>query len=179
MKHWKTLSKKTVHTNPYWSVEEHEVTRPNGEPGKYFIAQRADFCSVVPIDEHGYIYLIYQERYPTGMAGWEIPQGMIDPGEETLAAAHRELKEETGLQATEMIELGQLEAEKGIITSMGHVYVAKQLTQGEGTDQANEGITACRPFSMEEIKSKIRTGEIHDDFTLASIFMADVHGQLA
>ena len=88
-----------AYENPWIRVREDAVLRPDGEPGVYGVVEvRSPAVFVVPVTEAGEIVLVSVDRYSLGGLSWEVPAGGTD-GEETLAAAVRELREETGLAA--------------------------------------------------------------------------------
>ena len=94
---WLTAASERVYENPWISVREDRVVRPDGEPGIYGVVHYKNVAvGVLPVDD-GHTYLVGQYRYPLDEYSWEIPEGGCPEGEEPLHAAQRELREETGL----------------------------------------------------------------------------------
>lgn len=104
-----TLVSKQVSANPWMSVREDEVRRPDGSTGIYSVVDCPDIALVIPADGDK-LQLVEQYRYPVAGRRWEFPSGTdprLDADPSTLAA--RELREETGLVARTMTPLGLLE----------------------------------------------------------------------
>lgn len=98
---WKKIKSKIVHKNSWFSIYKDDVINPNGKPGKYYYSHGHDAIAVIAEDKNNNLYLVGQTRYPIGnQYSWEVIGGGIEKGETLLAAAKRELKEETGLEAS-------------------------------------------------------------------------------
>ncbi len=102
-KQWQQISSKIIYEKPWVRFREDEVRRPDGSAGIYtvFDIPLGSVC-VLPLTDFNEVWMVKQERYPTGVVSWELPAGGSD-GQESLEAAMRELKEETGLVATSWI----------------------------------------------------------------------------
>ncbi len=100
----------------------------------------------------------------------------MDQGpEEALECGRRELAEETGLRAGQMIPMGELWPSPGFMTERLHLYCAKDLTQGETHPDDDEFVEIVRmPF--DELCQRIASGEIHDAKTVAAIGKALIMG---
>jgi len=97
---WQTRSIQEVYDNPWITVSHREVTAPTGKDGIYGVVHfKNTAVGVVPIDSDGNTWLVGQHRYTINEYTWEIPEGGSALGEDTLATAKRELKEETGISA--------------------------------------------------------------------------------
>lgn len=89
---WRTISSEQVYDNPWITVREDQVVRPDGEPGIYGVVHFKNVAvGILPIEED-HIYLVGQYRYPLDLYSWEIPEGGCPEGEEPLRAARRELR---------------------------------------------------------------------------------------
>ena len=83
------------------------VRLPNGSRAIREVMRHPGAAAVVPLTQEGNVILVRQYRYPFAQVMLEIPAGKLDPGEEPIACAQRELLEETGYQAQELIPLGE------------------------------------------------------------------------
>ena len=111
-----------------------------------------------------------QFRLPAEDYLWEIPAGRIDPGENALQAAQRELGEETGLTAKSWKEMVSFYPSPGYVGEKMTLFLATDLTQGEAHNMDDERID-CRWFTREEVANKIQTGEIRDAKTIIGFLM--------
>jgi 8-oxo-dGTP pyrophosphatase MutT (NUDIX family) len=168
---WKAISSKTVHKNPWFSVREDDVIRPDGSKGVYNVVVSPGAAFIVAIDNDKLIYFIGQYRYPTNMYSIEIPAGSIDK-QSPLIAAKRELKEETGLVAKHWKKLGTFQTANGMMSELSYVYMANGLTQTNDNEQSEEGIQELRKIPIEEALDLIKTGDITDGQSIAALMMA-------
>src|SRR5947209_4353356 len=103
---WTRLSRRLVYQNPWIVVYEDQVRRPDGHPGIYGVVHYQNRAvAVVAVDDQDRVLLVGQYRYPLDLYSWEIPEGGAGPGEDTLEAARRELREETGFSASHWQEI--------------------------------------------------------------------------
>ncbi|HYI53455.1 MAG TPA: NUDIX hydrolase [Microlunatus sp.] len=169
---WETLGSRVAYENPWIRVREDAVLRPDGEPGVYGVVEvRSPAVFVVPVTEAGEIVLVSVDRYSLGGLSWEVPAGGTD-GEETLAAAVRELREETGLAAQQLTDLGPVHSLNGVADAPGRVVLAKGLHPVGGAEQESEGITGVRTVPIPELLALLAAGEITDNESLGALLLA-------
>lgn len=133
-----------------------------------------DSVAVLPLDENGDVVLVRQYRNAAGRELLEVPAGMIEGDEPPVVAARRELREETGLDATELVELGNFFAAPGSLTERLHAFLATGLFPNPLAPDDDERITLERvPFA--EAVRLARAGELNDAKTLASLLLAAPH----
>lgn len=166
---WHTKSSRIVHENPWYKVRQDDVIQPDGKSGTFNVIEDQNAVLVIPITDDGKILFIKLYRYPTQMESWEIPAGGIEEGEDPLAAAKRELQEETGMTAKEWQNLGQVQINNSKNTAIGTVFVCRDLKKGANHEQAEEGITHTTEFTRTEVIAMIANDEITDACTLAPL----------
>ncbi len=127
MPSWKTLSRETVlDRGKFLRVEDHTVELPDGriiEQWPWVIAP--DYVDVVAITDDSQFLCFRQTKYAIDGLSLAVVGGYIEPGEDPLAAAKRELREETGYAAHEWIELGQYRVDANRGAGTGHFYLAR------------------------------------------------------
>ncbi|WGL53656.1 NUDIX hydrolase [Nocardioides sp. BP30] len=172
---WETLSSRRVYENPWITVREDDVRRPDGTPGIYGVVEvRHPAVFVVPVTDAGEVVLVRQHRYTIGRESLEIPAGGTD-GEDVLAAARRELVEETGYDAGDLRLLAEVYSLNGVSRAPGHVVLATGLTRvGAGGGLGDEGITAVEHLAWPTLFELLGAGEIHDGETAAALMYAAV-----
>ncbi|MDQ3098562.1 MAG: NUDIX hydrolase [bacterium] len=167
---WRTVSSRIAYENKWMKIREDKVIRPDGREGLYGVIETAPSVYIVPLSEKEEIYLIGQFRYPTQMASWEIPAGGSD-NEDLMLAAKRELKEELGLESGEMIKLGVSQQWNGLSNEIGSIFLARELKEVGGNEQAEEGISAFCKIPLEDALALIRNGTISDSQTITAVMM--------
>ena len=125
---------------------------------------------ILPADEMGRVLLVRQYRLPAQAKLWELAAGRIDPGESPLAAARRELVEETGLRARQWKRLAKMYPTPGYVSELMHLYLATGLTQGEAHPMDDERIET-RWFTREELESRVDAGKFEDGKTIAGLLL--------
>lgn len=159
---WKIKSTKMVYKNPWISVREDQVIRPDGKDGIFGVVEMNAGVSVLPIDDNGYVYLTDEFHYAVESNSIEVVSGAIDGKEKPLEAAKRELKEELGIKAKEWIDLGLVNPFTTVVHSPAHLFLAKNLQFGKSNPTSTEDIKLVK-VELEKavemvMKSKITHG---------------------
>ena len=102
------------------------MVRPDGSPGTFSVVHVKQGISVVAMDDAGIVYLTEEFRYAVGRMSLEVVSGGVEEGEEPLAAAQRELKEELGIEANEWIDLGRADPFTSMVLSPARLFLARQ-----------------------------------------------------
>ena len=129
MKPWKTKARKTIlHNNPWLTVEHHTVELPDGRViSEWPWVKTPDYVNVVAVTEDDKFLCFRQVKYGIEGVTLSIVGGYINEGEEPLAAAQRELLEETGYESPDWLSLGSylVDPNRGIAT--GHLFLARAV----------------------------------------------------
>lgn len=128
-------------------------------------------AAVVPLLPDGRVVLIEQYRYAIGATIWEIPAGRLDPGEHPCDCAARELEEEVGYKATEMVKLTDCYSAPAYCTEVISIFLATGLVSGKQLLEADEIIEVV-PVPLEEAVSMVARGEITDAKTVIGLLLA-------
>ncbi|MCB8879142.1 NUDIX hydrolase [Acidisoma cellulosilytica] len=172
------ISSRLVYENRWLRLREDKVRRLDGSEGIYSVLERAEFAVICPVQD-GEIYLVEQFRYPIGQCVWELPMGTWewqDVAPTVLAAA--ELREETGLVAGKLHEIGRIVQAAGYSNQEGRVFFATDLVMGETAREVEEQDMVLGRFPIAEVERMIRDGVIRDAVTIAAFAQARLSGLL-
>ncbi|MDO4481828.1 MAG: NUDIX hydrolase [Bacillota bacterium] len=145
----------------------------NGIETKREIVHKGGAVAIVPIKEDGTVVMVRQYRIAVEEELLEIPAGLMDPGEEPLQSAVRELKEETGYTAEKWTHMTEFYPTAGFCNEYIHIFMAEGLTPGETCFDETENLEV-EEYTQDELLKMIKTGEIHDGKTVAGIALAKI-----
>ena len=171
------VSTRRIHTGRVLNLDIDTVRFPDGSVGELEMIRHSGASAIVPFvsDPGGpdpQVMLIRQYRYAADGYVYEIPAGRLDVGEEPLACAHRELREETGCTAAGMERLFTMFTTPGFTDERIHVFQATALTRGESERESDEFLEV-ETMPLSKALSMIESGEIQDGKTaLALLFTA-------
>jgi 8-oxo-dGTP pyrophosphatase MutT (NUDIX family) len=166
---WVRRSRRAAYENPWISIWHDEVTRPDGQPGIYGVVHFANLAAgVVVLDEHDRILLVGQHRYPLDAWSWEIPEGGVTAHEAPLDGMRRELREETGVEAAEWIELARCHLSNSVTDEAAILYLATTVTHGESDPDPTEEIES-RWVSFDEALAMTLDGRITDAMSIIGL----------
>jgi ADP-ribose pyrophosphatase len=100
------IQSEPVYTGRAFSIRRDEVRLPDGRATKLDIVEHIGSIIVIPVNEKGEIYFVRQYRHAAGKELLELPAGTLEPGEDPLDCARREVREETGMAADRFEEIG-------------------------------------------------------------------------
>jgi ADP-ribose pyrophosphatase len=149
-------------TNRYLTVREDDF-EVNARRGVHYVIDLPRAAAVVPVLDDGRLLLIRQYRHCVGRVLIELPAGRVDPQEDVLAAARRELREETGFTAREWRLLGRFYPLAGLSNHEGYFFEARGLQAGEAAWDDFEEMEPY-PVTPREALQLIADGELVDGF---------------
>ena len=170
---WQTQATREIYNNPWITVREDAVIRPDGAPGIYgVVSMKNRAVGVVPLHADGTVTLVGQFRYPMNEYSWEIPEGGCSATELPIEAARRELREETGLIAAEIEPLGgEIHLSNSVCDERGYLFLATQLEQGEANPEGTEELQLKRVALQDAVAMAVR-GEITDGLSVLGLLQA-------
>lgn len=167
----RVISSKTSFRGPVFTVMTDEVEEPGNVRARRDVIRHSGSIVILPLDDSGRmprVLLERQYRYAADRRMWELPAGRVDPGERDLAAAKRELVEETGYTASRWQKALFFYVSPGFLDESMTVYLARGLKKGMAQPEDDERI-AVRFFPLKQAVRMAMTGKIVDAKTIASL----------
>lgn len=168
----KILDSCRVFKSKYLGVTKEDFTFDGKKIHSYYLINRKHYV-IVLAKEGKYFYLVEQYRYPMNTRLTQVVAGSIEKRETALRAAKKELKEEAGITAKKMKEIGWFYAYYGASKQIAHVFFAQGLKFGKqdlkGLEKESDMIV--KRYTLREIKDMIKSNKIKDEDTLSSFCM--------
>ena len=166
---WQRLSRTVAYQSPWVVVYHDEVVRPDGRPGIYGVVHyRNRAVAVVVLDEQDRTLLVGQYRYTLGAYSWEVPEGGAADGEDLLAAARRELREETGYAANGWQEIARLHLSNSVSDEEAVCFLATGLQAGPAEPEGTERLQV-RWVPFAEALAMAGDGRITDALSVVAL----------
>ena len=163
---WTVSSSREVYDNPWISVEDCKVVRPDGSPGQYGVVHFKNLAvGVLPIFSDGATPLVGQHRFPHDSYSWELPEGGGARAVDPLLSAQRELAEETGLRAASWMEFARFDISNSVTDEKAVCYLAWDLSEGAAAPDVDE-VLAHRRVSFSALHDMVLAGDISDSLTI-------------
>ena len=169
----KTLRREEKFQGRILSVHVDEVLLPNGNTSAREVVEHVDGVAVLPLDERNNVLTVTQYRYVFGRTLLEIPAGKLDPGEDPVVGALRELKEETGAVPEVFLPLGRIIPAPGCYGETLHLFLARGLHM-EGQQLDPDEFLDVERIPFNEMVHRCMSGEIEDAKTVAAVLKAKV-----
>jgi 8-oxo-dGTP pyrophosphatase MutT (NUDIX family) len=167
---WEILNKKEIYTNPWITLQHHEVINPGGNEGVYgTIDFRYTALGVLVLDEDYNTYIVGQYRFPLKKYSWEIPEGGGEKDEEPLISAKRELSEECGIQAKKWTKIQDFDLSNSVTNETGFLFIAQELSYFNAHPDDNEELQ-IKKIPFEKLFEMVLNGEISDAMTIMAVF---------
>jgi ADP-ribose pyrophosphatase len=148
------------------------VRLPDGSESTRELVLHPGAAAILPILPDRRIILVHQYRHPVGQSLWEIPAGKLEPGEDPLTCAKRELVEETGYEAATWEELLSFYTSPGFTDEQITLFFACDLTK---VAEPRPGeITSQDLFEQHRLEKMIALGEIRDGKTMLALLLAEL-----
>jgi ADP-ribose pyrophosphatase len=167
----RVLSSRVAYRGPVFHVTTDQVAEPGGIRARRDVIRHSGSIVVLAVDDRNpepLILLERQYRHAAQSMMWELPAGRIDDGESPLAAARRELLEETGYVARHWKRVLYFYVSPGFLDETMTIYLARGLQPGQAQPEADEKITT-RFFPLSAARKMAINGRIRDAKTICSI----------
>ena len=168
----RVLSEDVAWTGKIFNVDRLQVELPDGRKATRDVVRHPGAVAVVALTDDGRICLVRQYRTALGRVTVEIPAGKLDPGEDPLSCAARELLEETGLKAQKMAFLTTIATSCGFADELIHIYMATGLEQAASDPDVDEFINVDL-VELPEYIDAVLDGKIEDAKTVVGALICD------
>ena len=170
---WERLSSERLMETPYFVLRSDKLRLPDGAvKDPYYILERPDASIIFPVTEAGEVVLVRQYRPAIDRMELGVPAGLVEEGEEPLAAARRELAEETGYTGGEWEPLGAVASSPSLKDNWAHLYLARgvELTAPPQPDEYERVEVVLVPVG--EILEEVQAGNIVSSSGVAAVLLA-------
>lgn len=168
----KTLNSQLIYDGPFLKVHQDDVLMSDGHKTKREFVKHPGASLIVPVFDDFETMIVEQYRYPLKTTFIEFPAGKMDPGEDSLTTAKRELLEETGLIAKKWDLLTLIHPVIGYSDEVIYLYLARMVQQSKRTQQSGENLI-LKKVSFQWLFQRLVTNELTDVKTQIALFWAE------
>jgi ADP-ribose pyrophosphatase len=177
MKWPKIRARRTIEVSPWMSIVAREVEFARAAPTQvYHAVAQADYLSIVALTPAGKIAIVRQYRPALEAFTWELPAGLVDPGEDPIDGCRRELLEETGLTARAIHPLGEHFPCTGRLGNRIHSFFV-EAGRRVAAFAPEPGITV-KLVAPADVVRLIETGRFESQLHLGALMLAELNGHL-
>lgn len=162
------MNRERVFEGPLFNVSRVTLQNDEGKELKRDVIEHPGAACVIPMVGNDEVLLVEQWRIGAKRALLEIPAGTLDPGEDPIACAERELEEETGYKPGKLEHLFTMFPSPGILDEKMHIFIATDLTEGERKLEDDEEVT-LKKFSFRDLRIQLKANNIKDGKTIAAL----------
>jgi ADP-ribose pyrophosphatase len=168
------LKSEIVYPGRAFTIRRDTLRLPDGHETRLDIVEHPGSVVILPLDKLGNLLFVRQYRHAAGLDLLELPAGTLDEGELPEACARREIREETGMAAGNLVHLGGFYLAPGYSNEYMHVYLATGLRPDPLKADADEFLSV-EVVPLGKALEMARHGDIPDAKSLAALFLAQSH----
>jgi ADP-ribose pyrophosphatase len=165
---WTIITSQTVYADPWIDVRKDDVVRPDGKPGTYSVVTVRRGVTVVALDDDDVLHLTEEFHYAVGRLTLEGVSGGMEPGEDPLQTARRELAEELGIEADDWTDLGTIDPITSSVDSPTRLFLARSLRHGPSAPEGTE-LIRCVKVPLTEALAMVLDSRITHAATCVAI----------
>lgn len=176
---WRERQRRRLATLSVFDIFAATRVSPSGASGEFCLIETPDWVNVVPLvreplGEERFL-MVRQFRHGAGSVTTEFPAGLVDPGEDPLRTAARELREETGCSAGRLTLIGKTAPNPAFMTNWCYTYLAEDIAHAGETHMDDLEALEKREVSARELDEKIGTGEFTNSLVLVAYLLYRRH----
>ena len=171
----KTIKSEQIYSGRVLDLRVDTVEGPSGITTREII-DHGEAVTILPYEAPNTVYLIHQFRKAVEEILIEAPAGCMETGEDPLVGAKRELKEETGFEARELIKVGEMYMAPGFCNEFMHYYIAKGLTPGATSFDEDETME-LKSYAIGDVFDMIKQKKIIDAKTIMGMYFLNEYLQ--
>jgi len=159
---WERRSRRRILETRIFAIDHHRLVSPRtGNEHDIWVVDAVDWCNIIPLTDDDQVVMVRQRRHGTGEVTLEVPGGMVDPEDPSpLEAARREMLEETGYAADDVVSLGAISPNPAFITNRCHSFLARGVRKVAAPRlEGGEDIEVVT-VPLASIPERITSGEI-------------------
>jgi ADP-ribose pyrophosphatase len=168
------IESESIYKGRAFDIRRDIVRLPDGRTTKLDIVEHIGSVVIVSVDDQGSMYFVRQYRHAARQDMLELPAGTLEPGEDPLVCAQREVREETGMASGNIREIGGFYLAPGYSTEFMHVYLATDLNHDPLEADADEFLSVEK-IPVAEAIQLAESGGLPDAKSLAALLLAKPH----
>ncbi|MBX2905242.1 MAG: NUDIX hydrolase [Taibaiella sp.] len=170
---WKILSSTYIHSGPWATLRRDRCEMPDGKiVPDYYVLEYPNWVNIAAFTEDNKVLMVKQYRHAAGIISTEVPGGVIDPGEQPIDAARRELMEETGYQFDDIELMATVYPNPATANNVTYLYLARggRKVAEQNLDE-NEQLTV-HALTIPEVKQLLLENRIEQALHCTTLFYA-------
>lgn len=173
--HWETLSEKLIAPCRIFDVFSRHCRHPSGKEGDFFVLKLSNWALALPLTSNNELVLVHQYRFGADLLSWEVPGGILNPNEDPINTAVRELEEETGFTGHNPKIIGSCLPNPAILTNRGFFILIENCTKTHQTSWDHHEELETKLVPINEVWDMVRSGKIQNGVTLNALFALKLH----
>jgi ADP-ribose pyrophosphatase len=178
IKPWPRIRSQSVQSFRIFSIRTDTTLSPRtGTEHDFYVIETQDWVNIIPLTADHRVVMVRQYRHGSREVTLEIPGGLVDPGDTPEGAAARELLEETGYQAEEVVKIGMSNPNPAIFNNHCHTFMARNVTKVRDPmpDQTEDIEVVLIP--LVDIPELIRKGKVDHAIVISAFYWYFLLGQ--